>query len=235
MNTKTKTTTALASLMETSHERPWGEASPRRGKANLQLALSFVAAFPVASKLTAAEFDQWAAKEGLLVIPPADSSTDSDAWKAHLHRRHELRYRINKAGAHPRLADEGSTPFTMDTVSPSFYEVRSPHAAYAQSSMAMKIMSTTVTQKTKLAYLMQSADWGSLPAYEQVFAEEIYSDIDGLAEDTITRAGRINKKMEGLKKRLELSVGTGEIKPQNGGIRQLLSPVGDSPEIDETG
>jgi hypothetical protein len=235
MNTKTKTITTLTSPMETSSQVPWGDANPRRGKTNLELALSFIAAFPIGTRVSSAEFDQWAANEGHLVVPSVEASRDkqSDAWKAHLMRRHELRYRINKAGTHPRLADEGSTPFTMDTIIPGSYEVRSPHVAYAQSSMAAKIMSTTHTQKTKLTYLMQSADWSTLPPYERIFAEEIYSEIDGLAEDTITRAGRLNKKMDGLKKRLELSVETGEIKPQNGGISRLLT--NDTTEIDETG
>jgi hypothetical protein len=212
----------------------WGEASKIRGQSNMQMAMDFVTAFPVGTELNISEFDQWAHASGLLVVPSADASKNSDAWKAHLQRRHELRYRINNAGSHPRLRDNGSTPFTLDKLpGGGMYAVRAPHAAVAMSEIPGKVASFLGTKRRKLGYLMQSEDWDNLPPYERIVAETIFDDIDrfrGLIEHQVRS---LESKFSKLESRLRRAVGAGQITSTNGGIAGLLTSDNDVNEPDD--
>lgn len=219
MNTKL----AQQEPQSSSEQQPsWGEAGKTRGRANMQLAIDFVRDFPIGTRLDAADFDAWAERHGLLTVPPNYAAKDSDAWKAHLMRRHEQRYRINRGGSHPRLREEGSTPFSLDTITQGIYEVRAPHDAAAHSEIPSKVARFFDTKRKRLAYLMQSADWDVLPPYERILAEAIFDDIDGFRDDVQNNSTRITSKIAKLEGRIRKAIDVGQIKPQNGGIKQLL-------------
>jgi len=188
----------------------WGKSNDIRGAKWTRVALEFLQDYPVGQKLEAEDFDKWASLHfddkgnPLIKLPPSGTNTDDDAWKAHLHRRHELRYRINRAGAHMRIRTQyEKTPFVVDTVAMGVFEVRSPEQAVALSGAAEKIASLTKTKKRQLGHLMQSTDWDALPEYEKMMAENIYSDIDEFAFYISHKSDFIERKMSALNVRLK--------------------------------
>jgi hypothetical protein len=215
-------------------EPVWGEASSQRGLSHLQQAIEFVTDHPIGTRLSAADFDQWAQRHGLLNLP-VNAPKNSDAWKAHLMRRHELRYRINRSGAHPRLREQNATPFSLDKVQTNLYEVRAPHASATLLGIPNKVASLVDTNRKKLSYLLQSADWDVLPPYERMVAESLYDDIDGFSDDVHSRCNRLDHKFSKLQARLKRAIDLGEIKPRNHGIQQLLTKAeSEEDDHDET-
>lgn len=195
------------------------KANPNRGKASHNDAVSFLAKFPLGTELTSEEFDQWAQHTGRLNVPPTNAPRNSDAWKAHIQRRHELRYRISNAGSTPGM---GSDAFVIDTKTFGHWVIRSPHESFSRTDAAGKIHKLAEHKKKQLRYLMESADWSVLPVYEQTFAEEIFYDIESLEVDIGTRSSRINSKVKRLEMKLRKAIESGGIKPVNHGITALL-------------
>lgn len=207
----------------------WGKANDQRGVQYTEHAIDFIKQFPIGEKpISQQEFDSWLELRGFLTVPSGDdaSNKNSDAWMAHIHRRHIFKQRLNKAASHPRLTRMGYSPFTIIAIRGG-YEVTAPEVAASRGELSRKISSLTQTKHTQLTYLMQSADWDKLPAHERVFAQEIYTDINDFAADTTTRADRISQKVERLERRLSIAMSKGEIQPANGGIKQLLAPAKD--------
>jgi hypothetical protein len=201
---------------------PWGRASEKRGLSHLDIAMEFVKDFPIGVIISAADFDNWAQRHGLLNTP-TNAPKRSDAWMAHLHRRHELRYRINRSGSHPRLTELGSTPFSMDTIGQGTYEIRAPQVAAAQTTLPKKIVSLTNNKRKQLAYLMESSDWPAIPPHERAMAESIYDDIENFGELVTLQANVISRKLVKLELKLKRAIELGDIKPSNHGIQQLIA------------
>lgn len=197
--------------------KPWGEANPRRGANHEIAALAFLRAFPVGTTLTAEAFDEWAQTKGLIKVP-VSVKKKSDAWLAHLQRRHQLRYSINLAGSHPRMEN----PFVIEAVGQNIWEVRSPETAIARNQTTKRIESLTQTRRKQLAFLMQSADWSALPPYERIFAESLYDDINAFGETIEQSARQLNNKFQRLEHNLRVAVERGEIQPRNGGIKAIV-------------
>lgn len=208
-----------------SEEPVWGRANPRRGAGFEDAAIAFVHEFPIGGTLTAEQFDEWAMQVGLLK-PPASRAKQSDAWQAHLQRRHQLKYGINKASAHPRM----NTPFIIETVGSGVWEVRSPHFAISRSTMLDRIESLIKTRRQQLAYLMQSADWAILPPHERTVAESLYDDIEMLKQRMELESQGLANKFAKLERKLRKAVERGDIKPANGGIRAII----DDRDLDDT-
>jgi hypothetical protein len=208
----------------------WGKANDRRGVAYAGLAKTFVLEFPIGTKLANERWDEWLQTQGLLRIPPANVSKDSDAWLGHLQRRHIQRNRLNKAATHPRMTDEGSTPFVVLSLRGGF-EVQAPHVAASRAELPRKITSLTETKRKQLGYLMQSSDWSVLPAHEQAIAEAIYDDIDAFTVDTRTAAERISIKLAKLERRIRMLLDAGKVTPMNDGLRRLLGPAEDDDKL----
>ena len=203
-------------------DKPWGEANPRRGENHDMEAKMFVGAFPVGTVLTASAFDEWAHSKGLLNVP-VGAKKKSDAWLAHLQRRHQLRYGINMAGSHPRM----ETRFVLEAIGQNVWEVRSPETAIAQNQIVKRIESLTQTRRKQLAFLMQSADWSAIPTYERIFAESLFDDIDSFGETVEQSARHLTNKFARLKHNLQVAVERGDIQPRNGGIRAIVDDVQD--------
>ena len=210
----------------------WGQASDRRGMGYADLAKKFLVSFPLNSKIHPDQFDAWLHQHGMLVLPPANSPKNSDAWLSHLQRRHIMKGRLNKAASHPRMASEGSTAFSIVAIGGGL-EVLASHLAVSKIELPNKLKTLAVTKRQQLAYLMQSADWSALPPHERAIGEEIYSDIDAFVEDTGTRADRISAKLARLEHRIGAMLASGEIVPRNGGFTQMLAAPETNDDIEE--
>lgn len=222
--------TTPAPLPKTLPTPPYGTANPRRGVNGVDPALAFARAFPVGTTLTPGTFDAWAQEHGYLSVPESEDK-QADAWKAHLQRRHELRYRIMKAGTHPRMIDQGCPTFTIEALSGGTWEVRAPAEAIAQSRLTQQVNSLVITKRKALRYLMQSADWSVLPAYEKVFAESLYRDINHFANTVAFHGHELEAKFGDLQIKLRDAVARGEIPERaSGGVQALIHF---QPEIDD--
>jgi hypothetical protein len=202
----------------------WGKASNRRGLNHVDAAKTFVADFGIGAKLATEQFDKWLHEHGMLTMPPPDTPKNSDAWLGHLQRRHIMRGRINAAATHPRMTDEGSSPFIIVAIQGGF-EVLAPQVAASKAELPRKLQTLVVTKRKQLSYLMQSADWSALPVHEQAIAETIYDDIDAFVVDTKTTADRISHKLVKLEHRIQMLMDAGTVVPRNGGLRQLIAPT----------
>lgn len=200
-------------------ESPWGQANPMRGVNHVDTAIAFLAEFPVGSFLSQDAFDDWAQRHGLLNVPTG-APKRSDAWMAHLQRRHHLRYGINQAGAHPRM----ETPFVVESVKGNLgqLEVRSPDVAIQKNRFLDRVESLCKTKRQQLAYLMQSADWSSLPPEERLTAEMLHYDIEMFQKQMALQSSCLSEKFDRLELRLRRAVESGELRTRNGGIRGII-------------
>ena len=174
-----------------------------RGLKHNQTAQQFIADFPHGSKLSASDFDAWAQKNSLLTVPVAGTAKNSDTWKAHIQRRHELRYRLNLAGTHPRM---DSKAFSLDKITEgaasrsnsgeAMYEVRTPPLALRTSDFHNKIRKFTDNKfRGQFRYLMQSTDWVSLSDYERDATFDLHEDLRQFNDTIILMVTGIANKM----------------------------------------
>jgi hypothetical protein len=196
-------------------------ANKMRGKPFHDHAVTFSQAFGIGDALTPEKFDQWAHANGYLVVPVGVSKR-SDVWLAHLQRRHQLRYSINKAAMHPRMREENRTPFIIDHAGPNLWEVRSVVDAINQDATARKLARLAVVQKRKLLYLQQSEDFVQLPPYLRMAVTDISADIESALQKTALEARDLERRIDRITERVRAAIESGEIKPSNGGIAGLL-------------
>lgn len=195
----------------------WGKENPLRGAPYHEMARKFIRTFPVGTCLQPEAFDEWAQDEGYLKVPKSEAK-QSDAWKAHVQRRHELKFNINKAGSRSNM----KTPFVIESISQGVWEIRAPHTAIAQTRIGRRLETLMITRRRSLAYLMQSADFSSLEPHEQALAEALHDDISDYGEN-VERLGRqLDSKFERLRRKIEVAVETGKIKSSNGGIMRMI-------------
>ena len=193
--------------------QPWKPAHELRGLSHTEPAIQFVTDFPVGMTLTTEQFDQWAHDHGYLNVP-FGAPRQSDVWKAHLMRRHELKAHLIRSGSHPRMAAKGYTPFMISVFGKGVWEVRSPEAGIANDRTARKVQSLIRTRRKLLEYLLQSANWQMLPAYERAFAEAIAFDIDAFQRRVDLEADMLDAKFRQLRRKLEGYLKTGELPVQ---------------------
>lgn len=199
-------------------ERP---ANPRRGLTAAEPAEGFVQAFPVGSRLTPEQFDGWAKDQGLLTVPEV-TDRQSDAWKAHLQRRHELKFRLNRAGTHPRMTDHGSTPFSIESVSSGVWEVRAPEIAIANTRMLYQVSSLLTTKRKTLRFLIESADWSVLPPWEVMFAKSLFHDINRFSNLVQNETLCLDQKFVELQMKFADAIAKGEM-TASPAIQSMLS------------
>ena len=216
---------------------PWPEANQLRGATHEDKAMKFIRDFPIGSEFTSDAFDHWAHRNGYLQVPynAANSSGDpiysgelSDgAWVGHLHERNNLKNQINRASTHPRIGERGVTPFKIVVVSHggpgggTTWGTLSAEDAIAKDDTPAAIQKLVGTRRKHLEYLMQSADWASLPSGERLVAEALYEDIESYEERVSMESRQLNKKFEKLRSRLAAALESGEVVASNGGIKQI--------------
>lgn len=216
------------------------KANDRRGTARYtELAIEFLSDFPIGTRnLEVEKIDRWFHEHGVLEqLPLTNDSGDplygrnSDAWLAHLQRRHQEIKKLNKSSAHPRLLDSGSQPFTLTPGPGGTYSVRSAYEAITGAELPKKVLSLTITKRKQLRYLMESADWSILPPWERAFAEAIDEDIDAFQNTIEAGANHLGNKLARLETKIRQSIASGEIKPANSGIQKFLEVL-ESPRED---
>jgi len=180
----------------------WGKANDKRGVKYTDWAAKFAERFPVGSILTADELDVWLEEQGLLTRPPEGAPKDSDAWLGHLQRRHIHRGKLNKASTHPRLLEQGVTPFSLDAVGGGF-EVRAPHSSAARMEIHSRLQSLVGTKRKQLKYLMQSTYWEALPPYVRDYTENLHDEIEMFSENIRNMVGQLESRFVKAERRIE--------------------------------
>jgi hypothetical protein len=243
MTTKLATTsTESLTRSEAANLPPWGKAHPRRGQHFDELARAFIKDFPIGSLLSPRQLDEWLQGQGLLSIPSTNAPKRGDAWLSHLQRRHEWRFKINRAGTHPRM-EEGATPFVIEFVKGAKgdpddstketvrrYQVRRPEVAAMQTQITQRMESLAAWHRKNLSYLLQSVDFDRLPVHEQQYLSDLDYEIRYAIKDTGEAWDRLEERVARAKARIKTSVERGEIKPINGGITALLAAASDEIE-----
>jgi hypothetical protein len=209
-------------------------ANPRRGLRNEHLAVQFAQQHPVGSVMTMDDFDQWCQAAGLLVLPMPPVVKKSDAWLAHLQRRHQAREGLNRALVHPRMTAIGMEPCKIERIAHLRLEVRNVRDLILHNRMAKAVSSLTGTHRKQLQYAMQSADWQTLPAYERVRIEMLYFDIEGFGESTEYAAGQLKRKMQQVIEAMNHAVASGAITASNTVAQALTAPIPDDDSDDTT-
>lgn len=197
----------------------WRKANDRRGVKYDDLAKQFVKDYPIGSVLKTVDLDIWLQNHGLLIRPPNDTPKDSDAWLGHLQRRHIMRNNINKAATHPRLLEEGFTPFSIDAHDGGF-QVHAPQESMVEGRLPKKIESIVKTKKKYLTYLMQSTDWASMTENEHNLIEGLHAAIQGFARHVNVSADVLDQEFARVKGRIEAKFGLFDLKDKR--IKQLL-------------
>ena len=197
--------------------------NPRRGAAMRSAAIDFTKRWPIGSSLTWDEFTGWAVEHRLLdAIPSGEDMEDkqSNAWLAHLQRRHQIRNNLNKASAHSELIPYGGA-FVVSAIGGALV-VRSTAAEIAEGEVPKRIRSLANTRRKKLEYLIQSTDWSQLPPHEQAIAEALRDDIDFFVRGIELGAESLETKFSKLRNRISGMIADGRVSPTNGGISGLL-------------
>jgi hypothetical protein len=211
---------------EMTPDRPIKD-NPRRGAEHEDLANLFVDDHPVGSVLTPDQFDEWAHARRLLYVPMKGTPKNSDAWKAHLQRRYELKRKITSSSTTKRM----KTPYVIETVGGAngLWEVRSPQKALSLKEPGRKVDNIVKTQRRQIERLYQSADWSQLPAYEQLFARSLLMGIDTFAATVEAHGQGLDEQFQELRARLTNYQAQGEIKSIDGSIKAIVdnSPVAD--------
>lgn len=142
------------------------------------LAIALIAEFPIGTKLSSEEFDNWAAEQGEPAAPPAGHAKDSDAQLAHVYRRNRLRNKINKKATHPRMRDLGHAPFSLDVTGLNSLEVRAPQTAALALDIQNRLDRYTDTQYETLDRLVGAIDRAALPLAESFRLDGVYKTLE---------------------------------------------------------
>lgn len=196
-------------------------ANPMRGKGFHDHAVAFSETFAIGDTLSADKFDEWAHERGYLNVP-FGAKKQSDVWLAHLQRRHQLRYSINKAAMHPRMREENRQPFIIENIGHKAWEVRDVVTALQQNETAKKLAQLADVQKKKLVYLQQSEDFEQLPPYMRLAVTDLSADIDSALAKIDLESRDLDRRIARIQGRIRASIESGEVKPINGGIRGFL-------------
>jgi len=210
----------------------WGKSPTGQGKvripgvsrnAYIEHAVAFVVQYPIGTVLTREAFDQWLLDRGLIPrLPPDGIDKDSDAWLGHIQRRHQHRERLNKAATHSRMFQEWNSVSYMIVTTANGYEICAPQIAAERIQLPHHLETITETMRKKLAALMQSTDWQSLPSDMRDMASEVYEDILALKDDTKVGAMRIENRMGRWQKRLSRRIAAGQISDSRA-VRDVLN------------
>ena len=136
-------------------------ANPKRGLPREHFAIQFIQQFPAGSLLMMDDFDAWCEGQGLFTVPRGVSKK-SDAWLAHLQRRHQVKAGLNRALNHPRMKVVGLEAASVERISHGRLEVRPAKDLILRNSMAKSIESLTGTHRRQLQYAMQVSGCASV-------------------------------------------------------------------------
>jgi hypothetical protein len=209
----------------------WGEASKHRGKAlkggdsdiYFRTATLFLHDFPIGSRLTAGQLDEWFAAHGFLTIPPEDTDKASNEWQGHLMKRSAERMRLNKAASHPRMASEfdaktfsvvwakrGRQPSAENPIPVSgddLYEVRSCDKAVFLNEWETAVGRLTRTKKRQMRSLLQGVPWEHIGPNTANNLKRVFRELGYFEEDVVTRAERMNELLLEAYQEVEKFVG----------------------------
>jgi hypothetical protein len=215
----------------------FGTSDPRKGDRHKHVAVRFAVQFPVGTTLTVDEFDLWCESEGLLTVPPSPVAKSSDAWLAHLQRRHQIKHGLNQALTHARMnAVGGVQPCRIVSVSTPGgrrFEVLNLTDAVSNNKMAKSVTSLTKTHRTRILYAMQAADWEMVPAIDRLRLQMIFDHIEGYGDLITSEGERLTRRIDAAIRSIEHLVQSGLL-PASSGVRAALTaPIPPSEDGDD--
>jgi hypothetical protein len=202
-------------------------------------AVAFLQAFKLDSFISHGEFDKWAIEKGLLK-KPSSTEIDSDAWVAHIQRRHRLRANFNYAASSLQMKREaGLEPYTIDRVGTDHYHIRRLHVAVITNKTTERIRSYCINQGKSFGRFMVNADWSRTDPNLKQAAEDQIADLIDFGEEIDTKLIVYNRKCARLANRLQKQIEDGtirktpEIKQEIEHIINQIAKPDESEEEDE--
>lgn len=197
--------------------------------------VAFITEFPYGTRLATDQFDAWLERQGLLNVP-VNVSKRSDAWKAHLQRRHEIKRKMTTFSTTTKIRRDGTrAPFVIETIAGSNgqWEVRSPEHAISLKEPGLRVQKLVDTNRRKIEQLMASADWERLPPYMKVFARSLLGAIDTFKSTIDAHGSGLDRQFQELQNDLKELEREGVLKSANGGIKAITSDsdVDDDEEV----
>lgn len=184
--------------------KPLRTANPRRGLPYHEMAKLFLADFPIGSQLLVSDFDDWAFKCDFLDRPGCDDK-QSDSWKAHLQRRHELKKNILKASNHPRMMEDGFTPFTIEVYpgNPGFWEVQDAYTPIVDNRIEKSVGNLLARETRDLEYAVQSLEGRTIPETLQSKIWDVLESKDDFLSQVVLSEGIIRRKLTRINRELK--------------------------------
>ena len=198
-------------------------ANPIRGAGYREVAAAFYKEFPIGTELTVAEFDGFIIDHAG-VEPPSNTETGSEGWLAFLQRRHQTKSNINKAACHPDIEHHGALPFFLKQNGNNRLSVVTPYDAATKAgdnSVMHQLTTLTKTKQRRLQHLIQSIDFATLPMGEQVKVAMLADHISDFEVRIEREINDLDAKFNKVRSGILTLVHTGQITPQNGGIKAL--------------
>lgn len=184
-----------------SNGASWGQASDKRGIANMPLAKDFIKRFHCGTELTTTELDEWLEAQGLLTPSPdgKPASTQGRAFLSHRGReRSVVLGRLKRGGSHPRMWSKTTSPFSLESIGRNLWRVRAPEEAVVLKDLARVILALAKTLHRHTKYLLQSIDQNQFSEWENGAFEMVYDDDEFVVNQVRQLADRKRRKLKEL-------------------------------------
>ena len=142
-------------MISSSNVIPWDRESPRRGASHHDLALAFIAEFPIGSQLSQDRFGQWLQQHNLLVIAPLNSI----ARRVYTYERKRWRAQINNSASHSRMNAAVGFTFTIALIAQDTLEVRDCIVALATTDNVRPIEMHAKARRRQMNHWAAGIDW----------------------------------------------------------------------------
>jgi hypothetical protein len=166
--------------------KPWGEANPQRGAVHMDHAVAFAKLFPINTRISVEQWDNFLSMRNLLTIP--NTGPGSDAWTGHVMRRNRLRKYINQAAQHPNiLVNYGTQPYRIDILGQpnqygqAAYIVKATFDIAIADEIGRYIERKIGVKRKQLDVALQGIDINDLTPVEKHAVEQAFMDGDWLA------------------------------------------------------
>lgn len=197
-------------------------------------AIALLQTYKLDSIITHGEFDDWAIKRDILK-KPSSTEPGSDGWLAHVQRRHQLRYLINKAASNPRIRNEaGIEPYVIERIGTDQYHIRRLHIAVLLNKVAERVQSYMMNKQIKFEAMMEAMDWSQISPYIKMNAENQIQDITGLGEITTLMLKMHDQKCARFLGQLVVLIKDGAI-PNTPEIDNLIDLMSKPEDYEENG
>lgn len=191
----------------------WEQASPRKGLTYHAHAVDFALNFPLEVNedishfhpstprkiISQRVFAEWAARRGLLVIPP-ESDKGTYTWKGYVDARNRVRRCLNKAANHPRMKYEaGINPYSIDSLRYGVLEIRLVEHAVQEDPGPVQITHTVYSARARRQQWLQGISRECVTEADWVMLNVLFNNCCENDITIVNSAGRQMGSIEALK------------------------------------